>query len=353
MTVPGSAFSPADPERAGVLTAFPLTRLVDSGLDLGRAQRLLAAFAGGQDWGLAAEHEAGALQDLLADAGSVSRTALLRRLVATRAVAAQAFGLPPERRRELHERMRRSLADLVAEVPGLQLVEVPHAGGRLHGLLATPGTVRPAPCVIIVGGLDKWGPAFLGTAAALIERGLAVLVIDLPGQGTTLFDGGLVADAGIADAVVASVDWLVGSPAVGDRIGVWGNSFGGLFAALGAASDERLFACCVNGAPASPVVPAVPALRGLLEALFGLSDEAALAGVLRAVSLGDARIGCPLLVLHGGADTLVAEADRDAFVAAGAAGSRVLEWPDGEHTLYNRAVERDALVGDWFAAVLS
>ncbi len=41
--------------------------------------------------------------------------------------------------------------------------------------------------------------------------------------------------------------------------------------------------------------------------------------------------------------------------SAEAAGTRraLRTWPDGEHTLYNHAAERDALVADWFAGRLT
>lgn len=349
MTAPGAA----DPLRTGMLTSFPLTRLVDHGLDLGAAQRIVAAFTSGADWDAAASREADTLEELLPDAGPVSRRELRGRIVAARAVAPLMFGLDPTRRQALDERLGHSVADLAAETPGLETVRIPHGDGHMHGILVTPPTAAPPPCVILLGGLDKWGPAFLNTAAALAARGLATLVVELPGQGQTLRAEGLVADENIATAVSTCVDRLVASPAVGDRIGVWGNSFGALFAALAAAADDRIAACCVNGAPAAPTVPEIPPLFAMLGGLFGLSDPAALGEVLKRISLADRKITCPLLVLHGGADPLVGRSDVDAFLAAGTAGARSSEWADGEHTLYNHVPEREAVVGDWFVANLS
>ncbi|MGI3224232.1 hypothetical protein ACRJ4B_10110 [Streptomyces sp. GTA36] len=61
------------------------------------------------------------------------------------------------------------------------------------------------------------------------------------------------------------------------------------------------------------------------------------------------RIGCLLLLLHGGRAPLARYEDQEPFLsAADPATWTVRIWPDGEHTLYNHAAERDALTGDWF-----
>ena len=57
-----------------------------------------------------------------------------------------------------------------------------------------------------------------------------------------------------------------------------------------------------------------------------------------------------MLVLHGGADPPIPDPAVQAPFAR-AAGSRgePRTWPDGEHTLYNHAAERDATVAGWIA----
>ncbi|MGY2487996.1 serine aminopeptidase domain-containing protein [Cupriavidus sp. CP313] len=58
----------------------------------------------------------------------------------------------------------------------------------------------------------------------------------------------------------------------------------------------------------------------------------------------------PVIVLHGGADPLVKLEDQQPFLDAALTDDVTLRiWPDGEHTIYNHAAERTALVADWFA----
>ncbi|MGW1024731.1 hypothetical protein ACWD4J_13665 [Streptomyces sp. NPDC002577] len=64
---------------------------------------------------------------------------------------------------------------------------------------------------------------------------------------------------------------------------------------------------------------------------------------------GKHRIGCPLLLLHGGEDPLACYEDQEPFLrAADPSTATVRIWPDGEHTLYSHAAERDACTGDRF-----
>jgi alpha-beta hydrolase superfamily lysophospholipase len=92
--------------------------------------------------------------------------------------------------------------------------------------------------------------------------------------------------------------------------------------------------------------------RAQLAAALGTADEDRLTAVLDALRFDPDRhrIACPVLVLHGGADPLVPDpAIQAPFAEAAGTRGELRTWPDGEHTLYNLAAERDATVADWFA----
>jgi alpha-beta hydrolase superfamily lysophospholipase len=136
---------------------------------------------------------------------------------------------------------------------------------------------------------------------------------------------------------------------------VQGNSFGGLFAAHLAAADSRIKACVINGAPSRPSTPQFRTPREQLLAALGRSESEADAMLsLLAFDPVAQPIGCPLLVLQGGADPLATPAEQAAFLAAGEP-SRTSQrlWPDGEHTIYNHADERDSEVAEWFSRSLA
>jgi len=91
-----------------------------------------------------------------------------------------------------------------------------------------------------------------------------------------------------------------------------------------------------------------------MDAAFCTQDSGTLAATLRQLWFDPSRqrVGCPVLVLHGGVDPLVSRHLAQVFADASQQG-RVDSWPDGEHTIHNHADERDGLVGDWLADVLT
>ncbi|MFF5253245.1 alpha/beta hydrolase family protein [Streptomyces leeuwenhoekii] len=147
------------------------------------------------------------------------------------------------------------------------------------------------------------------------------------------------------------LDLVEADTRLGSAIGIQGNSFGGLFAVHLAAADPRVAAVLVNGAPASPIVPGFRSAREQMAAVVGTEDLDRVAEVMDGLRFGPHkhRIDCPLLVLHGGQDPLARYEDQEPFPHAAAPADRsVRVWPDGEHTLYNHATERNAFAGDRF-----
>jgi pimeloyl-ACP methyl ester carboxylesterase len=90
------------------------------------------------------------------------------------------------------------------------------------------------------------------------------------------------------------------------------------------------------------------ALFAQMAAAIGAHDGARIAAVLGALRFAPARhrIGCPVLALHGGADPFADPAALAPFAEAASPCGELRTWPDGEHTLYHHAAERDALVAD-------
>lgn len=386
--------------------AMPYTRLVDCGMNPADARTLLAATADGRSW-IAVASELAGRRALAGETALASG----RRLTASQsyrwAVGAALFAQMAEEadtllKRDLYRRYTR-LFGKVAELrePAVERVEIPYRDGLLVGWLCLPPSGEAAATVVLWGGLSGWGANYLRAADALNARGLACLLAEGPGQGEPRLEHGLFIDEDAVDGFARFLDVVAADPRLGDAIGVQGNSFGGLFAAHLAARDARVGACVVNctpggapsepgvgqarvpaqgqhaapaGAPAAtsasaqaptplqataqdpaPTPPPSPALAQLTAAT-GTRDGARIAAVLGGLRFDPAvhRIDRPLLALHGGADPLVPDTGSVALFAqaAGPLGE-LRSWPDGEHTLYNHAEERDALVADWFAERLA
>ncbi|WP_200938757.1 S9 family peptidase [Modestobacter sp. Leaf380] len=360
MTAPSTGTVPPtelDPATAAMHRAAPATRLVDYGMDPAEARALLARTAGGEDWTTVAE-SFGTAQRVrsgrAADMGHpVTATEAAGFAAAAFTVAQLALNADDDRKRDLY----RAHVEAVARVatlrgPAMERVVVPYRGGELSGWLCLPPSGTADATVVVWGGMSGWGASFLGVADAYTRRGLACLLAEGPGQGVPRLEHGLHVDEHVAAGFGAFLDVVERHPALGDRVGVHGNSFGGLFAALLAASDDRVGACVVNGGPPAPGVPEFRAAREQLLAATGTDDLDRLAQVLAALAFdgSTAPVRCPLLVLHGGRDPLVTQEQQELFtVGADPRTTMVRVWPDGEHTLYGHSAGRNALTADWTA----
>ena len=353
----------AQAETEAARRALPMQRLVGNGMDFDDAARVHALAEAGVRWPDAAE-AVGAAKLALAEQALAGAHEISARTLFWHAAAALRFAQSPlihddERKVALYRRARDAFAQGAALAdPPYEKLAIPFEGALLHGwLLKPPGIARP-PVVIAFGGADGWREEYHNGALALLARGVATVLLDGPGQGETRIIGQLHLRHNVERAFSAAVEFLMGDDRVGNRVGIWGNSLGGCFAARTASSDPRIAACCVNGGTWFPteVLDRFPRFTDRFRAMTGESDANRARAILKAHTLpqSENRITCPLLVLHGTADRLFSP-ERAVELArwAPAADKRVVLWEDGDHCVYDRSSEKHGLVGDWFADQLS
>lgn len=341
-------------ESAAHWRAMSASRLLDCGMLFGDVLALQSATDAGHGWVEAAE----ALAQVHAERarGEIANGHLTSAGLSLRAaVAAYQFAQMPlgddDRKRALYQRVADTLRELCA-LPEARIarVEVPFDGRCMIGWTVRPaGPARGA--VIVFGGQSGWGSCYLRIADALAARGIATVLAEGPGQGETRLLHGMHLDVDVAAAFSRFVD-VATKLAPDGGLGIWGNSVGGLFAALTAAADERIDACCVNGAFAAPRLLDFRVFREQAAAMLGTDDPAAIQANFDRLRFDPDRhrIAGSLFVVHGGADPLVSLDDQLPFLEGASPDLRTLQvWDDGDHTIYNHGEERNALVGDWFA----
>ncbi|ELW9445688.1 alpha/beta fold hydrolase [Burkholderia cenocepacia] len=339
--------------------AMPVTRLLDCGMDYADAVALHARTSAGEPWDVAAEVLADAQlarATQAADAGHLVTAADAQAMaIADLLFAQMAFNHDVPRKRALYTRLVDASHDLARwSDKRIERVEVPFDAARLIGWLVHPATERVRGTVIVFGGQSGWGFAYWPIARALAARGVATLLAEGPGQGETRLEQRVFVDVDMTAAYRRFVDHV--AERVPGAIGIWGNSIGGLWAASTAAADERIAACCVNGALAAPTLLPFRTFVEQAAAMLGNDDPEAVATNFTRMRFSSERnrIACPLLVLHGGEDPLIRLDDQQPFLDAATSGDATLRiWPDGEHTIYNHASERTAFVCDWFVERLA
>lgn len=135
----------------------------------------------------------------------------------------------------------------------IEVVKVPFGDKYLPAYLHLPRNPQDGerfPCVVNIPGMDSSkenGVAMYGDA--FLERGIAVLTIDGPGQGESCTLGVLVTENNHMQAATATYDWLSQHPAIDiDRVGIKGTSFGTYWGTQwSAALGDKIKGCAITG----------------------------------------------------------------------------------------------------------
>ena len=128
-----------------------------------------------------------------------------------------------------------------------ELVRIPYESAEIIGYLGLP-TVRPAPLVITVAGLDSRKENTVDRGSAYFAHGLGYFALDLPGTGESPVK---VVDPAAERMFSKVLDYLrTRSEVDSARIAIQGSSWGSYWAArMGIVERQRLRAALVQGGP--------------------------------------------------------------------------------------------------------
>lgn len=241
--------------------------------------------------------------------------------------------------------------------PPVRRVLIAYRGKHLVGFLRLPaGAVRP-PVMIMVPGLDSAKEELEAYEIPFLQRGIATLMVDGPGQGEAEYD--LPIQGNYEEPVAAMVDWLMACDEIdSSRIGLWGVSLGGYYAPRAAAFEKRVKACIGLAGPYDfganwDKMPELTREAFRVRAHCKTPEEARkYAGTLTLKDGVAQQISCPLFLLTGKLDRIVPWQDtqRVANEASGPVKLMIVE--DGNHIANNRPYRWRHLSADWMAEQL-
>ena len=219
-------------------------------------------------------------------------------------------------------------------------VEISYGDVSLPAYLRLPKGIAKAPCVILLGGLDTTKEDYMVVNNLCAERGLATLAFDGPGQGEVLYKMKWPKD--FDRAIYAVLDFLDGVSEIDrERIGIIGRSTGGFYAPKAAATDARIKAVVSWGAMYHlrnlATIPAVT--RDGFVFVSGSKNVAEATSFFECINLeGIAEhIHCPLMVVHGGLDTITPMDNANRLVQEAQGPVETLIWEDSGHCCHDRA----------------
>ena len=276
---------------------------------------------------------------------------------------------------------RREVFGRMLAVSHLYLAQLSPAGERmtigLEGVdyldayfLKPAGGDAAWPTVVCFGGLDSHKDELLYRVTRhALSRGIAVLLLDLPGQGEALRMRGMANRVDLEVAVGGALDCLSTRADVDSkRLGVYGASLGGVYAARAAAFEKRIRAVVSD----SLVFDLPTHLSGLLQEpdqgawamlqwVFGChtpqevvkkSEGLQMAGLIP-------QIRCPYLIVQGEYDFLGLQTAVDAAACAREHGVAVdfkvfrAEETGASHCQADNPTLGQEWVWDWLAARLA
>jgi len=240
--------------------------------------------------------------------------------------------------------------------PG-ERVAIPYGDHTLYGILRRPRGIARPPVVLMVMGLDSAKEEMHTNEQTFLDRGMATLAVDGPGQGEAEYDLPICPE--FERPVAAMVDWIESRDDLdAARIGIWGVSLGGYSAPRAAAYEKRIRACISLTGPfdfAEAFDRAPPLTRAAFSARAFCTTEDEARKVAARMTLVEAapRITCPLHVVGGALDRVLPP-DHAARLAQSASGPVTLTMiPDGTHVANNRPYKYRPQVADWMAECLA
>lgn len=262
-----------------------------------------------------------------------------------------------EEMRAAHQRAVACRTDALPllDPPG-ERIEIPFAGSTLKANLRRPHGVERPPVVLMVMGLDSAKEEMHAYEQLFLERGVATLVFDGPGQGEAEYELPIRGDyevpvAAVVDAVEARSDL---DP---NRIGLWGVSLGGYYAPRAAAHEKRIKACIALAGPYDWAanwdnLPDLTRNAFRVRSHLGTLEEAREHGRQLTLAGSAEQITCPLFIVFGKQDRLIPYQAAERLAAEASGPTTLLMIEDGNHVANNRAHRYRYLTADWMATQL-
>lgn len=350
-------------ERLAAVVANWSARFVANDIDPLDVERTMAGVTAWDQWAGAWEATARGYEDRADTAEAadhrVTAAAFRRRAALILQFAQFVLNDDPERRRALHARQvalfRRAAPDLVP--PAVPYHLTTEDGAEVHGYVRRPE--RPHGVVLLLPGLESTKEQFSTFEPHLLERGLATVSVEGPGQGEAHAAHPFLLHPFIR-AHAAVMAWVGGHAELGHLpVGVLGTSFGGFLAlrcAVGAdvvpglAQPDAVVAIA-GPHTLTPLADLQPILQEGFVHLSGAVDVAEADRLLADVTLAGHldRLRAPTLVVHGDADRVIPVAHGDRI--AGELGDRA-EYDrvvGGSHSCNNHHTTVRPRVADWLS----
>ena len=255
-------------------------------------------------------------------------------------------------REATHRSVEETRTALARLDPTAERLDVPIEGGTAHANLRRPAGSARAPYVVLIPGLDSTKEEFFYFEQSFLDRGLATVSLDGPGQGETGLAVPIRPD--YETAVAPLLDLLSGRSNLDhDRAGVAGVSLGGYYAPRVAAFEPRFRAVAGISGPfcfGDMWTDLPPMTRATFVVKSGARDDAEGHRIASTLDLAGVceRIKVPALYVTGALDRLIPWRQTERQAAETPDGTFV-NFPTGNHGVSNLPSKARPMIADWMA----
>ncbi len=240
--------------------------------------------------------------------------------------------------------------------PAGERVEMPYEDGMLAGNLRRPIGTDPAPVVVIISGMDSCKEEQHFVEQTFLERDMATLSFDGPGQGEGEYDHPIRHDYEVPCGAV--FDFIASRPDLdAGRIGILGGSMGGYYAPRVAARDKRVRAAIANGGAFS-VIDNFDRRPDSLKEVYRQRTHSKTIEEAREKTrpfdlTGVAKdITCPIFIIAGKEDKITSYRDAERLASEVSGPCELLVIEGANHVASNRVYRHRTQSADWMAEKL-
>jgi dienelactone hydrolase len=342
-------------ERVSAAIAHWGPRFIANGIDYNDFVRTTSSLSRWEDWldawTATAEVHVGLARDALEQGNRISAGEAYLRAAVSYHFSKFVWVLDPARNRRNTEVAVSSMyAAHELLDPSAERIEAPLEGGSVVANLRRPAGDGRAPLVVLIPGLDSAKEEFFVWESVFLDRGMATLSLDGPGQGETGFQLDIRPDYDVA--VTAILDAVADRPTVDSgRVAAVGVSLGGHYAVRAGAFEPRLKAIAGISGPYDFAAgwDSMPALtRETVAHHTGAADESEARRRAHELNLDGVaqRLEQPCLVVTGKLDRVIGWKETKR-IADAVPGAEWVLYEDGSHVCNNIPFKYRPRVADW------
>ena len=246
--------------------------------------------------------------------------------------------------------------------PPIEKVEFPYQGGAIKAYYHVPEGDGPFPAIVFTQGNEGVKEAMTKWAEYATARDIAVLNGEPPGWGESGLSGTHFRSKDDLHAYAKlTLDFLQSRPEIlGDRVGIFGVSYGGFTSLYCAGMERRFVAAGGIGAPYLDVnkirKEALAAQRRKSHKITGAKSDEEHSRNMATLDMEKVipRVQCPALIIHGSEDLVLDGPETNRQLSAAVGGKVTAKFIEGGDHLCSQFL-KDWLadyVFDWYAEYL-